>query len=192
MKNAFLLCLPLLLLSCSTFKPVKDPASRHLLDPAVPYRTGTSSRPAWGIARPALPAYLDRQQLVARDGSGAVRIQDNNLWSEPLGPAIARVIAANLSRLTGSTAILPVEDFVTLEYTSLVELRIAQFDPSPSGELVLESTWKVQPVKGGDTNFRSFRTEVPIELTVPPVSGRIAAMNEALARLSRDIAKSLR
>lgn len=192
MKNALLLCLPLLLLSCSTFKPVKDPASRHLLDPAVPYRAGAASRPALGIARPALPAYLDRQQLVARDGSGAVRIQDNNLWSEPLGPAIARVIAANLSRLTGSTAILPVEDFVTLEYTSLVELRIAQFDPSPSGELVLESTWKVQPVKGGDTNFRSFRTEVPVELTVPPVSGRIAAMNEALARLSRDIAKSLR
>ncbi|MBB5040333.1 PqiC family protein [Prosthecobacter dejongeii] len=192
MKNALLLCLPLLLLSCSTFKPVKDPASRHLLDPAIPYRAGTSARPALGIARPALPAYLDRQQLVARDGSGAVRVQDNHLWSEPLAPAIARVIAANLSRLTGSTGILPVEDFVTLEYTSLVELRIAQFDPSPAGALVLESTWKVQPVKGGDTDFRSFRTEVPIELTVPPVSGRIAAMNEALARLSRDIAKSLR
>jgi uncharacterized lipoprotein YmbA len=192
MKHALLLCLPALLFSCSTFKPVKDPASRHLLDPAVPYAAGTSSRPSLAVARPSLPAYLDRQQLVVRDGSGAVQVQDNNLWSEPLGPAIARVVAANLSRLTRSTGILPVEDFVTLEYTSLVELRIAQFDPSPAGAMVLECTWKVQPVKGGDTNFRSFRTEVPIELTVPPVSGRIAAMNEALARLCRDIARSVR
>lgn len=192
MKHALLLCLPALLFSCSTFKPVKDPASRHLLDPAVPYAAGTSSQPSLAVARPSLPAYLDRQQLVARDGNGAVQVQDNNLWSEPLGPAIARVVAANLSRLTRSTGILPVEDFVTLEYTSLVELRIAQFDPSPAGAMVLECTWKVQPVKGGDTNFRSFRTEVPIELTVPPVSGRIAAMNEALARLCRDIARSAR
>jgi uncharacterized lipoprotein YmbA len=186
-----LLCLPLGLLSCSTLKPVKDPASRHLLDPAVPYRAGLAGRPSLAIARPSLPAYLDRQQIVTRDGTGAVRIQDNHLWSEPLDSGITRVTAANLSRLTGSTAILPVGDFISLDYTVLLEMRVAQFDPDASGSMVLECTWRVQPVRGSDVNFRSFRTEVPVATTVPPMSGRITAMNEALGRLARVIARSL-
>ncbi|MEN3943562.1 PqiC family protein [Prosthecobacter sp. SYSU 5D2] len=186
-----LLCLPFALLSCSTLKPVKDPASRHLLDPAVPYRAGHSSRPSLAIARPALPAYLDRQQIVTRDGTGAIKIQDNTLWSEPLDSGIARVTAANLSRLTGSTSILPVGDFISLDYTGLLELRIAQFDPDATGSMILECTWRVQPVRGSDVAFRSFRTVVLITPTLPPMTGRISAMNEALGRLARDIARSL-
>lgn len=186
-----LLCLPFALLSCSTLKPVKDPASRHLLDPVVPYRAGSSSRPSLAIARPSLPSYLDRQQIVTRDGTGAIRIQDNNLWSEPLDSGIARVTAANLSRLTGSTSILPVGDFISLDYTGLLELRIAQFDPDATGSMILECTWRVQPVRGSDVAFRSFRTVVFIAPTLPPMSGRISAMNEALGRLARDIARSL-
>ncbi len=186
-----LLCLPLALLSCKTLRPVKDVASRHLLDPSVPYRAGHSQSPAVAVAKPALPSYLDRQQLVTRDGAGAVAVSESNLWSEPLDAGITRVLAANLSRLTGSTAIMPAGDFVTMDYTKLVELRVAQFDPDASGAMVLECTWKLQPVHGGDANYRSFRTEVPVGITIPPVSGRVSAMNEALARLSREIARSL-
>lgn len=177
--------------SCKALRPVRDPASRHLLDPAVPYRTGRTAKPALGVAKPYLPAYLDRQQLVTRDGSGAVKVMDTQLWSEPLDTGITRVLAANLSRITGSTAIQAASSFVSLEYDSVVELRVDQFDPDPSGQMVLECSWKVQPVTGGERNFRSYRTEVPVEVTVPPVAGRIAAMNEALARLAREIARSL-
>lgn len=191
MMKLLLLCLPLLLLSCSTFQPVKDPASRHLLDPAIPFRAGKASSPALAIARPSLPNYLDRQQLVTRDGGGAVQVLDNHLWAEPLSSGISRVMASNLSRLTGSTAVQPVDDYLTLDYTALVELRISQFDPDASGHLVLECTWKIQPVKGGDTDYRSFRTEVPVAVTVPLMNGRMAAMNEALAQLAREIARRL-
>lgn len=193
MKPRFflLLCLPLGLLSCNVLKPVKDPAARYLLDPTVPYRAGHSQRPALAIAKPSLPAYLDRQQLVIRDGGGAVQLLDNHLWSEPLSSGISRVLAANLSRLTGSSSILAVNDYLSLDYTALVELRIAQFDPDTAGNLVLECTWKLQPVRGGDADYRSFRTAVPMAVTVPPMKGRMAAMNEALADLARDIGRRL-
>lgn len=177
--------------SCGTFKPVKDNASRHLLDPAIEYRPGTRSSPAVAVARPFLPVYLDRQQLVSRDAAGSVQIEDNRLWSEPLSHGVSRAVAANLARLTGSTAVMPVDDFLALEYAHLVEMRISQFEPDLQGNLVLECVWKLQPVRGGDTDFRSFRTEVPISLTVPLVNGRVTAMNEALARLSREIARRL-
>jgi len=192
MKHHRLLhCLPLLLVGCNILQPVKDPAARHLLDPIVPYRAATSPQPVLAVARPSLPAYLDRLQLATRDAAGQVQVLDAHLWSEPLDSAIARVTAINLRRLTGATNIQPVGDFITLEYTSLVEVRIAQFDPAPSGALILQCTWKVQPVKGGDANNRDFRTEVQPDPTKPPVAARIAAMNEALARLAREIARSL-
>ncbi len=192
MKTRFLLllCLPLALMSCKTLRPVKDSAARYVLDPTVPYRAGQSSRPALAVAKPALPTYLDRQQLVTRDGS-MLNVQESNLWSEPLNTGIARVLAANLSRLTGSSSIMPVGDYVTLEYTSLVEMRIAKFDPDASGNMVLECSWKLQPVRGGDVSFRSFRTKVTVEKTIPAASGRVAAMNEALAQLAREISRRL-
>jgi len=177
--------------SCSLTKPVSDPATRHVLDPAIPYRAGAASQPALAVARPSLPSYLDRQQLVTRGAGGEVRVLDNHLWSEPLDSGIARVLAANLSRLTGSTAILPVGNFITLDYSALVEMRVERFDPDPSGNLVLECAWKKQPVSGADTPFKSFRAEVPVDPSKAPMTGRIAAMNEALARLAREMARGL-
>lgn len=185
------LLMVLLLASCSLTKPVSDPASRHLLDPAIPWRAATAAKPALAVARPSLPNYLDRQQLVARDTGGSILVLDQHLWSEPLDSGISRVLAANLSRLTGSSAILPVGNYITLDYSALVEVRVEQFDPAPSGALVLECAWKVQPVSGADTPFRSYRAEVPIPATTPVIAGRIAAMNEVLANLAREIVRSL-
>lgn len=181
----------LFLASCSLTKPVSDPASRHLLDPSIPWRAANAAKPALAVARPSLPSYLDRQQLVARDDGGGISVLDNHLWSEPLDSGISRVLAANLSRLTGSSAILPVGNFITLDYSALVEVRVEQFDPAPSGVLVLECAWKVQPVSGADTPFKSYRTEVAIPATTSVMAGRISSMNEALARLAREITRGL-
>lgn len=178
------------LASCSTFKPVNDPATRHVLDPEIPFRAGSSSKPALAVARPSLPNYLDRQQLIARDASGAVKVMDSQLWLEPLSEGVSRVMAANLSRLTGSSSILPVNDYISLDYTALLEIRIARFDPDASGNLILECSWHLQPVRGVDLPYQTFRTEVPIST---PASGadRVKAMNEALAQLARRIAAKL-
>ncbi len=134
-------------------------------------------------------------ELVTRTGDGRLEVHEKNLWSEPLDAAITRVVADNLRRITGSTNIQPSTNFITRDYTALVEIRIERFDPLPDGSLLLECTWKVQPIAGGDASPRAFRTTIPIQ---PPVEDdfnrmapRITAMNEALTRLSRTISKSL-
>lgn len=179
----------LLLASCALTRPVRDTAARHLLDATVPARTTTASQPAVAVTKPALPTYLDRPQLVARGAAGELRVLDEQLWSEPLDAGIARVLAANLARLTGSGAILPASGFVALEYDRLVELRIERCEPGPDGHLVLEAAWKLQPVTGADTPFRAFRTVVPAGAAT--AAAQVAATNEALARLARAIAAGL-
>ena len=184
----------LLMISCGVLRPVKDTSENYLLDPAVPERAVTGAKPAVAIARPGLPGYLDRQQLVSRGGDGRVMMNQNHLWAEPLDAGISRVTAANLGRLENSLNILPVESFVTMDYDTLLEIRVTRFEPDESGALVLECTWKLQPVNGPAVNPRPFRaviTEGGPFAPTGPQRARVVAMNEALGRLAREIAGSL-
>ena len=195
MKTLLLaLTAPLLLAACG-LAPVKDTSVNHLLDPTIPERQITGASPAIASSRPALPSYLDRQQLVSRSRSGGGQLEMNSyhLWAEPLDAAISRVTAINLGRLMNSLNIQPVESFVTLDYQTLLEIRVSRFEPDSPGNLVLECTWKLQPVSGRVADTRSFLTHVPISPadTAQDLSGRTAAMNEALARLAREIASAL-
>jgi uncharacterized lipoprotein YmbA len=179
----------LLLSACALTRPVRDTASQHLLDATVPVRATTATQPALAVAKPALPTYLDRPQLVIRGAAGELRVLDEQLWSEPLDAGVARVLATNLARLTGSGAILPASGFVALEYDRLVELRLERCEPGPDGNLVFEATWKLQQVTGPEAPFRSFRTVVPAGAAT--AAAQVAATNEALARLARAIAAKL-
>ena len=197
MKNLVIsLIVPCILGSCGVLVPVKDTTINHLLEPTVPDRSITGSSPVIAIARPALPSYLDREQLVSRSGNGQLQMNNYHLWAEPLDAAISRVTATNLGRLKNSLNIQPVESFVTLDYESLLEIRISRFEPDATGNVVLECTWKLQPVSGRVTNTRSFRTAIPLTaensaITAAAQSARVAAMNNCLARLASEIARSL-
>ena len=179
----------LLLLGCTTFRPVKDQAVRHLLEPLAPDRSLAASTPAIAIGRVALPEYLDDEHLVTRR-DGVLEISGLDQWAEPLDTSVARVIAANLSRSTGSMNIQPVGRFTSLDYTHLLELRISRFDPDESGALLLQGTWRLQPVSGGEARNRFFRILAPIQEPVSDAKNRVKAMNQALLQLSREIAAS--
>jgi hypothetical protein len=186
--------LTMLLAACGVLTPVKDASVNHVLDATVPERRITGSGPAIAIARPSLPGYLDRQQLVSRGGDGQMLMNSYQLWAEPLDTGISRVTAINLGRLANSLNIQPVETFVTLDYESLLEIRISRFEPDAAGNVVLECTWKLQPVSGRVTTPRTFRAVIGTggpQDPMGPQTARIAAMNEALARLAREIACAL-
>jgi uncharacterized lipoprotein YmbA len=191
------LIIPFLVASCgSMLEPVKDTTVHHMLEPTVPRREITGSSPALAISRPSLPSYLDREQLVSRSGGGTLQMNNYHLWAEPLDAAISRVTAINLGRLTNSLNIQPVESFVTLDYQNLLEIRISRFEPDTGGNVVLECTWKLQPVTGRVADTRTFQTMVPVSatdsaITSAALSGRVTAMNEALARFAREVARSL-
>lgn len=180
--------------SCGVLAPVKDASVNHVLDAAVPERSVTGSSPAVAIARPSLPGYLDRQQLVSRGPNGRMMMNSNQIWAEPLDAGISRVTAINLGRLANSLNIQPVEAFVTLDYDRLLEIRISRFEPDTAGNLVLECTWKLQPVSGRVASPRGFRTSIAVPVTRDPLDPQtelVTVMNEALARLAREIARAL-
>jgi len=185
MKTRALL-LMLVCASCSQLMPVKDKAVHHLLEPIAPDRPLKATSPAIAVNRASLPGYLDAEPLVTRR-DGVLVTSDIDLWAEPLDDGISRVVAANLSRLTGSMNIQPVQRFTTLDYSHLLELRIAQFENDSASRMVLRGAWKLQSVTGADASEHVFRITVPLTADATDVKSRVKAMNEALLRLAREI-----
>lgn len=196
MKKLSLILIPMFVSSCGVFQPVRDDSVRHLLDATVPTARNLSSSPSVAVARPSLPSYLDRSEMVSRTGASTLDIHERLLWAESLDKGISRVVAENLRHLKKSTNIQPVGNFVSRDYTTLVEIRIDRFETDPDGMMVLECTWKAQPLSGGDVSMKPYRVSLPIEKTVgagekEKSRARVAAMNEALAGLCREISKDL-
>lgn len=178
------------LAGCASLRPVKDPAVHHLLEATAPGRTLTAQVPAIAVKRTTLPGYLDRLQLVTRT-NGKLLLSETDLWGEPLDSAISRVLAGNLGRLTGSMTIQPVESFTSLDYTVLLEVKVAGFETDDDKGMVLEGTWKLQPVGGAEARTRFFRIEVPVPITASAADGRVEAMNRALGILAGRIADEI-
>jgi uncharacterized protein len=186
MKAYRLLPLILLMNSCSVLSPVKDTAIYHVLEPLLPERPLTLATPSIAINRSSIPAYLNRQQLITRSG-GQLMISNLHLWGEPIEAAISRVTASNLSRLTGSTCIQPVENFTAQDYTYLLELRIIRFDQDTSNHMILEGTWQLQPVAGSVATRHYFRISTVVEDSQNIQKARVNGMNQCLEQLARKI-----
>ena len=178
----------LALTGCSVLQPVKDTAIKHLLDALVPDRILHAMCPSIAIGRPTLPGYLDCNQLVTRS-NGTLKVSRHDLWGEPLDSGISRVMASNLSRLTGSMNIQPEESYTTLDYTTLLELKITQFEPDAANEMVLQGTWKLQPVTGKETSAHYFSLHIPVPADPSAMSARVTAMDQALELLARQIVR---
>ncbi len=84
-------------------------------------------------------------------------------------------------------SILPAERFTTLEYTDLLELRITQFEPDAANTLVLQCTWKMQPVTGKDVSNHFSHIALPMPANASAAKDRVVVMNQALLRLAREI-----
>jgi len=196
MKTSLLFLATLALSACGVLKPVEDRSLSHVLDATAPQRAITGNSPAIAVARPSLPGYIDRQQLVTRDPKGNLVLNVNQTWAEPLDDGIARVTAENLARIRNSMNIQPVRAFIAMDYTHLLEIRFTRFDADATTRTItLECTWKLQPVSGRVATSRSFRTEVAINdaqfSANSPQQSRVAAMNQALAELAGEISKQL-
>lgn len=192
-----LICLTgLAIVSCGVLDPVKDYTVNHVLEAAAPPRNITGHSPVIAVARPSIPGYLDRQQLVIRSGDGQLVINPNQLWAESLDDSIARVTAENLGRIRNSLNIQPVTAFIAMEYSHLLEMRFLRFDAdAATRSVILDCTWRLQPVSGRLAPARPFRIEVSIDdpnfTAISPQEARVAAMNHALAQLATAIAREL-
>ena len=125
------------------------------------------------------------QWSIQRPGLSAT----NSASAEPLGASLRRVLAQNLSVLLGTeeVATFPWPAGTRVDWTVTVD--VVRFERSPGGEVEVAARWVVREGGGRVRAARETRhTEKAGGAGTPEA---VEAWNEALARLSEDIAAAI-
>jgi len=175
------LCI-LLLSGCSS-----APFKYYLLAPvktAAPAHSGL----AVGVGPVTLPDYLDRPQIVTRTQGSEIVLADGHRWAEPLQVNVTNVLAENLAAMTGSPQIVFYPWKTTQRPTRQVVVDVSRFDADADRVVTLQARWSVgEPDKPAVLR----RSTIQVAATGAGYEGLVAAQNEALARLSQEIAAEL-
>lgn len=109
--------------------------------------SGVSPRvgPRVGIVPMTLPGYLQRPQMVVRQGDSVdIRREDYHRWAEDLGEGMSRVLSVamtnNLADIQGVA--MPLRTGAPVDLRAQIEVR--RFEGSPGGEVCLDALWSVR------------------------------------------------
>ena len=192
-------CFIVVLLTALAVACASSPAPRYFrltaaAGPASGADAGTGARAV--IVGPfQLAEYLDRPQIVTRDGENGVIVADFERWAEPLDANFQSVVTANVARLLGSDRVLEYPAQTILKPERRVTGRISRLDVDTQGRAVLEVQWGVLDASGtaagpGGQPGRRSRYEVRAEGESD--TARVAAMNATVTAFSADVAAALR
>lgn len=172
--------------------PVTLPTRFYVLSP-LPGSGAAAPGPirdlAVGVGPIAIPAYLDRPQLVTRTAQDEVALADFDQWAEPLRNAVSRILAENLA------ARLPTERVTTFPWRGSrsvqyqVAAEILRFEGTPAGDVVLRARWRLLDTRGRELVVRT--SAVTEAADGPGYAPMAAALSRALASLSDEMATAI-
>jgi uncharacterized lipoprotein YmbA len=184
-----------LLFGCLSSKP---PAKRfYVLNPlegdvALEGEANRKETLSIEVASPQLPRYLERPQIVTREGPNRLELAEYHLWGGKLRKNITRVLAKNLSQLldTPNIFISPHHPRVPPDFR--VELAVMKFERDIDGYVRISSQWHLSRGKNGVPLVTRI-TELASPGTVPEndFDQITSAMGRLLGELSRVIAREI-
>ena len=137
-----------------------------------------------------LPETLQRPQLVKEVRPGALSLLETHRWGNGLDKDIQRVLVENLSRLTGTDAVVAYPYGERIAATHRLEVDVHRLDGKPGGTLTLQATWMVARTQGGKALLlRKTTLQRPVQ--GQDAEALVATHSLILGDLSREIAVEL-
>jgi len=146
-----------------------------------------------GLGPFRMPDYLDRSQIVTRGANSEMQVDEFSRWSEPLATSLLRIVSTDVDNLLPGVVVVvfPYESFVRDQVKYRLVGDINRFEADHLGQIVLEVQWGVADADGG-VAVPVRRNRYQAQATTPDDPSAVAAaMNDALAQFSRDIASKL-
>jgi uncharacterized lipoprotein YmbA len=197
-RRLALLTLAGLLAGCSIFSPKPDLSRFYVLNAQtvkaapIPPPDPTLSLVVFSAD---VPDYLDRPQMVSRLPGNQASLDEYHRWAEPLGAAVARVLAQNIALYSESShvATFPVPPGFGQEFE--VNVQILQFDGALDGDVTLRVQWRISG-PGGKPNYyvhesTYVRRAGGMATAADPAAGYVDALSALAGDLSRDIVQAL-
>jgi uncharacterized lipoprotein YmbA len=149
------------------------------------------SRLALGVGPVTLPEYLNRTQIVTREGEHQLELAEFDRWAEPLTRSFNRVLVLNLSTLlaTDRIALHPWNRSTTIEYQVTVD--VGRFEAGRDGTASLLARWSI--VDGAERKIlRARKSTFSEPIASESYEATVASMSRLLGALSREIAEAIR
>jgi len=180
--------LPLALAGCLGRSPRTE---FYRLDATGVGAAPVASLPELGIAVGAIefPRYLDRPDLVVRDGEHRLVMAESQRWGASLRSEVQRVLADDLSAWLGTARIAahPAQPRFPIDWRVLLDVRA--FEGVPGDRVVLRARWVVIPGGGEAAAVEESVVEQPV--TSASWDDYVAAHGVALGRVTRSIAERI-
>jgi uncharacterized lipoprotein YmbA len=147
--------------------------------------------PIVAVSPIALPEYLNQNGIVTRTQGNEVLRAESHAWAGPLAEEIARAVAENLSAMlpTERVTLGAARRAIPVDYT--VDIEIVNFERDAAGNAVdLVARWMV--FRGDERGLLVMRrSQFRKPAGGPDYRDTVAAMSEAVAALSEEIASAI-
>jgi len=173
-----------LLAGCASSPPSKFYTLSGPPSPAAPV-AGTSLV----VGPVAIPAVVDRAEIVVTVSDNEVWIDEFNRWAAPLTDNIALAAAANLAASLGNANVAVLSQAIGGgDYSIAIEVQ--RFESAPGAYALVDALYSVRRNADGRTaSGRTTDRQVPADKTYDALA---AAHSRAIARLANDIAGAVR
>lgn len=175
----------LLLAGCAS-----SPSSRFYTLSGPPSPTTAAAGPSVVVGPVAIPAVVDRPEIVVTVGENEVWLDEFNRWAAPLADAIALATAENLAVALTTQRITLLAQSAGSDADYRVAIEVQRFESAPGSYALLDAVYTVRRLADGRTV--SGRTTDRQSVDAKSYDALAAAHSRAVARLSGDIAAALR
>jgi uncharacterized protein len=169
-----------------------QPIDFYTLAPLPRPAGGTGAAPGTIIAvyPAAIPASIDRPQIVTRTDENQIVLSEFNRWAGTLKDEISRVLVENLGILLADRRVSVMTDNMALDPTYLVAVTFNRFDGRLGDSVWLNAAWTVRDQKSKKT-LAVKTSNLQEKVSGPGYAELVAAQSRALGTLSREIAAEL-
>lgn len=165
----------------------------YVLSPLnLPAQTAASAAPKRliGLGPVALPALLDRKQIVTRTGGNRIEASELHQWAAPLKESITETLAQNLSALLPNDIVkaYPWSAYGDMDFHIIIDIVRFETNAAQTAELIAK--WSIM---SGKTHalISHGQTRLSLPQTEPGYDGAIKALSETLGQFSKQLAESL-
>lgn len=138
----------------------------------------------------AIPANVDRPEIVTRAADNQISFSEYQRWAGPLRSGIASVMAQNVASLLDTERVTPFTRENIFHPTHRVVININRYDSRLAKEFLIDATWSIKDLKGNKLLLIK-NTTIREALSSAKYDELVAAQSKALAALSKEIATAL-
>ena len=183
-------CLALSLLLLGAGCARTPPARYYVLDaPAGTLIAGERTGPLLGLGPLTLPGYLDRPQIVTRNGEHQLQLLSQDRWAEPFAESFERLLRARLAAALPEARVVGMPWKAAGAPTRRVALQVERLDRGADGNLVLVARWTVAEAEQPAGSQHVSNIAVPAGADTASLG---AAHSTAIGTLAAEIAAAVR